>query len=363
MKSLRGLIFFAVILVLSSSSQAASMTGAFVAIDECPAYQSMRKKTNADNTYTAVDETYPIIEVKEGDDGMWYRVVTRSEQQPHERWVSAQCGHAMMASADPYDRVSDPSVETKAGKEASGVADVSSSASANKNGCSVTGKADSYVLALSWQPAFCEGHSKKPECGIADTNAYQAKHFTLHGLWPNLSSCGTHYGFCGEYSSKKMGDFCQYKSLSMKAKTKEELTQKMPGVASCLERWEWYKHGTCQSQWDVDGYFGLATRLLAEFNESGIAPFLAQNLGNYVKTEELLKMVDHLFGKEARKHLQIDCDKDDQLTEIRLLLPANLSQEASLATLLVQPAPEGYFRNRCGNSFFVDPIGLDNLPH
>ena len=48
-----------------------------------------------------------------------------------------------------------------------------------------------YVLALSWQPAFCETNQRKPECRWQTGNRYDAKYLSLHGLWPQPS--GTEY--------------------------------------------------------------------------------------------------------------------------------------------------------------------------
>lgn len=62
------------------------------------------------------------------------------------------------------------------------------------------GLADSHVLALSWQPAFCETYgyqNGKPECLTLPADSYQAQHMVLHGLWPNQRSCGINYGYCG----------------------------------------------------------------------------------------------------------------------------------------------------------------------
>src|SRR5688500_1270964 len=40
------------------------------------------------------------------------------------------------------------------------------------------------ILAASWQPAFCEGASGKPECRQQGKSRFDANHFALHGLWP-----------------------------------------------------------------------------------------------------------------------------------------------------------------------------------
>ena len=40
------------------------------------------------------------------------------------------------------------------------------------------------MLAVTWQPAFCQLHARKPECGSQTSDRFDATHFTLHGLWP-----------------------------------------------------------------------------------------------------------------------------------------------------------------------------------
>ena len=72
--------------------------------------------------------------------------------------------------------------------------------------CQTKELTDSNVLALSWQPTFCEKYDEEPECAVKDPNDYVATHFSLHGLWTNKKTCRTHYGFCGKYK-KELNDF------------------------------------------------------------------------------------------------------------------------------------------------------------
>ena len=48
-----------------------------------------------------------------------------------------------------------------------------------------------WVLALSWQPAFCESvKHNRPECRNVQENDLTGRQFTLHGLWPmNQNYC------------------------------------------------------------------------------------------------------------------------------------------------------------------------------
>ncbi|WP_231138773.1 ribonuclease T2 family protein [Francisella orientalis] len=108
--------------------------------------------------------------------------------------------------------------------------------------------ADSYVLALSWQSAFCETYgfsAGKQECKNLPVDSAAAKSFSLHGFWPNQDTCGTNYGFCG---AQKQSNFCNYAPLNLDDKTVELLRRVMPGYndSSCLQHHAWYKHGTCQ---------------------------------------------------------------------------------------------------------------------
>jgi len=226
--------------------------------------------------------------------------------------------------------------------------------------CQLPNKEDSYKLAVSWQPAFCETHQGKPECKITDSKVYQASNFTLHGLWPNKQDCGANYGLCGQYK-QQVKSFCDYAPIPMKPDTVQRLGEIMPSVAegSCLDRHEWYKHGTCQTAWDADHYFDTAVRLVKEFNANGIAQFMQKNIAKTVATTEFLNVVDKSFGKNASKRLSLGCDKQGRLVDVFINLPKEIPEKAALTTL-IQQAPES-FNNRCGKSFIVDAIGFGKV--
>lgn len=164
--------------------------------------------------------------------------------------------------------------------------------------CKIAGLADSYVLAMSWQPAFClskqgkEGQPGKPECGDADITSPESQssnNFSLHGLWPNKEGCGVEYGFCGK--AHKQQAFSSYPAVVLTEDTFKFLEPLMPSLKakSYLERHEWHKHGTChqkltevtnsnltseereQQEKDIESqaasrYFNLAGKLVNEFN-------------------------------------------------------------------------------------------------
>jgi len=326
------IILLTLLLVPFQVNAEISAKGIFTAHKQCQAYQSIRKRTNSDSFKLRIGDSYPIIARNVPNNTTWFRVRI-ADAEPKDRWVYFQCGKADVSS-----KRKAPGRGRKTGQQ-----------------CSTAGLEDSYVFAVSWQPAFCSKHRDKPECQVTDPNSYQAKNFTLHGLWPNKASCGTHYGFCGKYK-KGMRPFCNFTKVPMRAETLNALGKVMPSAAygSCLQRHEWYKHGTCQTEWNADQYYSTAMRLVKEFNEQGMSGFMQRHMGKHVPTEAFLSAVDRAFGKNAHKRMKIIC-KGNDLTDIYINLPATIPSDKPLKNLIQQGTAS--FNNKCGSSFFVDPIG------
>ena len=130
----------------------------------------------------------------------------------------------------------------------------------------------------------------------------------------------------------------------------------MPSVASgsCLDRHEWNKHGSCQSR-SADEYYGEAMNLVRQFNDSGIAAFIASNVGGEVQLDDFLKKIDESLGAGAHERMKLGCDKEHNLVDIYINLPKDLPADASLQGLISQGAP-GYSSGGCGPTFHVDKI-------
>ncbi|MDH5326028.1 MAG: ribonuclease T [Gammaproteobacteria bacterium] len=297
---------------------------------------SKNKRTNPDHKKLQLNKSYAVVEVNRSNNPSWYRIQYDGASPP-QRWVAKHCGTA--------------SVQIGGGGANGG-----NNGGETPETCHTPGLEDSYVLALSWQPAFCESHRSKPECRIDDKKSYQAVNFTLHGLWPNKKSCGTKYGFCGEVRGKP-GDFCDYPVLSLFTETRKELEQVMPSAAagSCLQRHEWYKHGTCQVGWSMGEYFDVAVELTQEFNSSGIAYFIASRIGKTVSETEFKEKVDCAHGAGAHQRLELKC-QNGNLVDVYVQLPSKIRKEDSLGDLLKQS--QGQFKSNCGGQFKVDPIGF-----
>lgn len=330
----RNTVFFFLALSVSIDIWASTpISGKITATQTCEAYVSKNKRTNPDHTRLVVKQEYFIFEANKSTNPDWYRVRIQSARPP-ERWVSINCGTVKLASGGGGGLGGGGQRET----------------------CNTPGLEDSFVLALSWQPAFCDTHRNKPECRIDDKKSYQARNFTLHGLWPNKASCGKNYGYCGEVRNSP-GDFCDYPMLPLFTEVRAELGVVMPSAAagSCLQRHEWFKHGTCQLDWSMDKYFETAVELTKQFNESGIAYYVSRNIGKTVSEKDFINKVDCAQGAGAHKRLELTC-KSGNLVDVYIHLPGTIKQSDDLGMLLQQA--QGNFKSNCGGQFKIDPIGF-----
>lgn len=162
------------------------------------------------------------------------------------------------------------------------------------------------------------------------------------------------YGFCGEVKHKAKG-FCKYPDIALSDAARDKLALVMPSAdfGSCLEKHQWWKHGSCQ-QMHADQYFIEASRLTGLVNESRMAKLLADSSGKMQSTATLRQAFTDEFGKQSAKRISFHCSRG-LLTEIRLSLPATLDASLELKHLLARQAPE--LRDSCPASFLVDVPG------
>ncbi len=102
-----------------------------------------------------------------------------------------------------------------------------------------------YVLALCWQPAFCEGNARKRECKSMTGARFDATHLSIHGLWPQPGTnvyCGVSQALM---AADKQGRWQDIPEPRLSLATRDALELMMPGTQSLLDRHEWIKHGTC----------------------------------------------------------------------------------------------------------------------
>ncbi len=94
---------------------------------------------------------------------------------------------------------------------------------------------------------------------------------------------------------------CSSPETGLSLETAAKLSEVMPGAGkrSCLERYEYAKHGACFG-FDPDAYFGTMVRLNQEIKESEAGKFLADNYGKTVSRRDFSRLCQKL-GKENVK--------------------------------------------------------------
>lgn len=222
------------------------------------------------------------------------------------------------------------------------------------------GLTDSYVLALSSQPGFCQTYgyeAGKPECVHLSHDSYAARHLTLHGLWPNQNACGQSYSFCGVAQQNR---HCAYAPLDLSPEVAANLQRVMPSYqyGSCLERHEWNKHGSCQIL-SADHYFSLAMRLTTEVNQSAFGVYITENQGKTVSLAALRQEVERAFGSNNSRKVYLGC-KQGVLVDVYIELPALIPFDEPLERLIEQ-APNEHYRDSCPAKIKITNFNKDTV--
>jgi ribonuclease T2 len=215
---------------------------------------------------------------------------------------------------------------------------------------------DHYVLALSWEPAFCQFNMDKPECRALGDGDFAATHLSIHGLWPDLRE-SRRLRYCGVDEHVELMDqrnrWCELPEPQLSAGTRAALDTAMPGARSCLDRHEWTEHGTC-SGLDAEGYFATTLRLAKAVQTSVLGDLLAASVGQKVPHRKLIEAFEVSFGPAAGDALTLLCAKD-RLIELRITLqPSAVDGELDAADL--RPTAVGT-RGSCPATVLIDANG------
>ncbi|WP_169626762.1 ribonuclease T2 family protein [Pacificispira spongiicola] len=189
----------------------------------------------------------------------------------------------------------------------------------------------SYVLAVSWQPSFCELNRAKPECESQTPDRVDARQFSLHGLWPEPR--GNFY--CGvseeHIAADKQGDWDKLPTLNLPSGLRARLDAAMPGSQSYLDRHEWIKHGTCHEDPTPEAYFRDSLKLLDELNASPVKKLFEESIGVDLAYIDVIQIVDIAFGDGAGFRIQLLCKKKDEqnlIVEMRIGLAGTVAGQS-----------------------------------
>ncbi len=327
----------ALVIMASAAGQAVAevpLSGTFVAREACPALQSIRKETNPGSVRTEPDRCYPLI-AKNKPAASHYLIEIQGAEPPR-RWVGVSCGEHLVAA--------DGSTNGGQGGGSTG-------------GGTGSSRQAEFVLAVSWQPAFCEGKPDKTECTTQSPTRFDATNFTLHGLFPQPRS----NIFCGvsprDIQLDKNRDWENLPEPNLDPGTRRELETVMPGTASFLERHEWIKHGTCFQGESADEYFARTLALMKQLNASQVRSLLASKIGSEVTGAAIRDAFDASFGDGAGERVRVACKRDggrNLIVEITIGLAGQINDDPSLEKLIAasQPTDPGCPRG------IVDPVGL-----
>jgi len=291
-------------------------SGTFVADEACVA--TVRIKDRAGEALEA-GASYQVLGVNRAD-ATHYQL--RLPDGGGDRWVPVTCGHLLGAG----------------GSDGHG-----------------SGPRPEYVLAVSWQPAFCEAHADKPECASQEPGRFDATHFTLHGLWPQPRA----NEYCGVGADLRELDrpesWDRLPPLELTPATRVALDEAMPGTRSALDRHEWLRHGTCYGT-SPEEYVLDALNLLAQLNDSAVRTVMAGRIGGQVTAGQLAQAFDASFGAGAGRRVTMACDRDGRrrlVVELRLSLAGEVTPTSALGDLLAA-APEAPRECDAG---VIDPVG------
>lgn len=224
----------------------------------------------------------------------------------------------------------------------------------NDGAKSVTPRPADVILAISWQPAFCETHSRKKECRSQTSSRYDASHFALHGLWPQPRS----KSYCGvskkDIQRDKRGKWLQISRLELSDDLRTELQRVMPGYQSGLQRHEWIKHGGCYSDMP-EKYFADSLMLMEKLNASSLRELFAGNIGEHITTTQIRAAMDESFGAGSGLRVRVKCSDDSGrrlILELTLALAGEISD--GVGELLLSALPDD--KKSCPGGI-IDPVG------
>ena len=316
---------FALLLALLSLPAYAEvpLTGTFTATQSCPAYQSINRETNPGTVTTSPGAVYTLVAGNKQPPTHFSIVIPNA--QPERRWVAITCG-----TTDAAAQATKPTTPTYRGTQ--------------------------YVLAVNWQPAFCELSPRKTECRNQRANSFEASNFTLHGLWPQPRDTEYCDVSARDRFASEDGRWRDLPQLDLPLTLRRELDQVMPGSQSALDRYEWTKHGTCYGT-DARTYYADALQLMEDLNSSEVADLFASNIGKRLTLTQIRDAFDAAFGAGAGQRVEVSCTEDGNrtlITELTINLTGTIDGPDSLASLIAAASPtDGGCR-----SGQVDAVGL-----
>ena len=302
------------------------LSGIFTATAPCPAFQSISRQTNPGSITVSPGQAYDLVAANKTPPTHFLVAIPGAD--PNRRWVEIACGTT--DTALPQSGETAPVPQPYRGTQ--------------------------YVLAVNWQPAFCETAERTPECRNQQPNSFEASHFTLHGLWPqprNNEYCDVSQR---DIWASRDGRWRDLPALDLTIAQRRELDQVMPGSQSGLDRHEWVKHGTCYGTGQRE-YYADSLDLMLALNTSEVVDLFAGNIGKRITLAQVRTTFDTAFGPGAGDRVSISCIEDGNrilITELQINLTGEITGSDDLGALMLAAEPT---ESDC-RSGQVDAVGL-----
>ncbi|MCK5726476.1 MAG: hypothetical protein KAH22_06600 [Thiotrichaceae bacterium] len=312
---------------LNSASANQPLDGSLAAKKKCPVLHSIRQQSNPNHAFLKIGQDYEVIGKNKVTASHY--LIKGDFDQRQQGWVRTDCGAFSSDQPKHLNRVR----QNSNAKHSQQTVQIGTSRKKQRD----------YLLALSWQPAFCVNHKSKKECRSLTPNSTASKKLSLHGLWPQPKN----NAYCGVNSTHKTMDRKkQWKllpKLPLDSSTRKKLAEVMPGYQSMLHRHEWTKHGSCYPQ-GANQYYIDSIALTTDINNSDLGKLLSNNIGKKIDAKTIYQMIDKSYGKGAHKRVQIRCDGKKRLTELWFNLSGKVDKHS--VTHLLDKAPHAS-KGRC----------------
>ncbi|MEX6506598.1 ribonuclease [Jiella sp. M17.18] len=357
-------------IAVSPAAAEEPLSGYVIARSACSATPSIRNAATDPALPLQIDRAYRLIAENRAN-GTHYLIEVPGAQ-PERRWIEKRCGIRVAAvdeqppgggTSQGGSPVAGNAENASATRSGTGAGEGTSAHSGPSGGTSSGGGMASggaahrdLLLAISWEPAFCETHSGKPECRAETASSFEATHFSLHGLWPQPR--GVEY--CGVSAANKAADragrWDQLPEPQLDPEVKAKLDRVMPGTQSLLERHEWLRHGTCYGT-SANEYFSDAIAALAAINASPVGALFAGALERPLTSDKIRGAFDQAFGQGAGARVRIACDKDGSrrlIGELTIGLVGEITPTPDMQKLIMAAKPTS---PGCTDGI-VDAVGL-----
>lgn len=334
------MVFFVSFIIVSPHAVAFEpLDGWLIATEPCSGGATIR---GASDTVLEPDRAYPMIGANKTN-ATHFQVTTTGGP----KWVPVSCGIHVI----PADR------RTASG--GAGTSDAGGSCSALPDLSTGVPHGEDYLLALSWQPGFCEtkGPGGPEECRTQTPDRPDATSLALHGLWPQPN--GTFY--CGLSSADARAVKAAKRSclpeVALTDRTRSELARVMPGATSELDRHEWAKHGLCYSE-TAEEYFAESVALVDQINATVVSLVFADHIGRELSLARVRQAFDEAFGASAGERVQLGCRKVGDrwlIVDVWVELKGEITTDRPISELILA-APTVV--SKCDGGI-VDPPGFE----